>query len=838
MKEDERKKLEEMLQKTKIKKVEVKDELSKSFMAYAMAVNVSRAIPDVRDGLKPVHRRILFSMGELNNFADKPYKKCARIVGEVMGKFHPHGDSSVYDALVRLAQDFSIREPLIEGHGNFGSVDGDPPAAQRYTEARLSRISAEMLKDIDKDTVEFYPNFDDTLLQPRVLPARFPNLLVNGADGIAVGMATNIPPHNLVEVINATQALIDNPEIDIEDLMNLVPAPDFPTGGIIMGKSALKNAYRTGRGGILLRGKAEIEEVNGRYRIIITELPYQVNKAKFIIQMADYVKNKKIEGISDIKEESDREGMRVIVDVKKDANAQVVLNLLYKHTQLQMSSGIIMLALVGNEPKILNLKELLYYYLEHQKDVMTRRTKFDLNKAEERDHIVKGLVIAQANIDEVIAIIKNSDDRQDAMAKLTQKFALTEIQANAILEMKLSRLTGLEVEKLKEELETLEKLITNLKDILANPQRVLAIIREDLEEIKKNYGSPRKTQISIDYSDIDIADLIAEEDVIISLSHSGYIKRMSVNEYRSQRRGGVGIAGHKTKEEDVVVNIFTTSTHSDLLFFTNMGKVYTIKAYEVPEATRQSKGRALVNLLQLDGQEKVTTIIPLSQNEDHKYLVMATKHGLIKKTRLSEFDRIRKVGKIAINLIGDDELIGAELTSGENEILMASHKGKCIHFYEKNVRPMGRTAQGVKSMSLAKDDYVVDMTIVDPTCELITISENGYGKRSSISDYRLQSRGGKGVKAGTFNQKTGNLVNLKQVTEDDDLMLITENGIIIRTPVSEISLISRFTMGVRIMRIKDESKIVSVTKVAHEDEESVEEIITNQIEGQEDNTEI
>lgn len=832
MKEDERKKLEDILKQTKIKKVEIKDELSKSFIAYAMAVNVSRAIPDVRDGLKPVHRRILFSMGELNNFSDKPYKKCARIVGEVMGKFHPHGDSSVYDALVRLAQDFSIREPLIEGHGNFGSVDGDPPAAQRYTEARLSKISTEMLRDIDKETVDFYPNFDDTLMQPRVLPAKFPNLLVNGADGIAVGMATNIPPHNLVEVINATQALIDNPDIDIEDLMEIIPAPDFPTGGIILGKSALKNAYRTGRGGLLVRGKAEIEEHNGRNRIVITELPYQVNKARFIIQMAEYVKDKKIEGISDIREESDREGMRVIVEVKKDANAQVVLNMLYKHTQLQVSGGIIMLALVGNEPKVLNLKEMLFYYLEHQKDVVTRKTKYELRKAEEREHIVHGLVIAQANIDEVIAIIKGSDDRQDALAKLVEKFELTEIQANAILEMKLSRLTGLEVEKLKAELSELEKLITDLKDILENPSRILAIIRTDLEEVKNNYGNPRRTQVSIDYSDINIADLIAREDVIVSLSHSGYIKRMSIGEYRSQRRGGVGIAGHKTKEEDVVVNIFTTSTHSDLLFFTNLGKVYTIKAYEVPEATRQSKGRALINLLQLDGQEKVTTIIPLGEEENMKYLVMATKHGLIKKTRLSEFDRIRKVGKIAVSLIDDDELIGVALTSGEDEILMASHNGKCIRFDEKNVRPMGRTARGVKSMTLSKGDYVVDMTIVDPSCELITISENGYGKRSSISDYRKQTRGGKGVKAGTFNEKTGKLVNLKQVTQDDDLMLITETGIIIRTPVSDISLISRSTMGVRIMRIKGEAKIVSVTRVDREEDDSIEEIITNQIEQQ------
>jgi DNA gyrase subunit A len=830
MKEDERKTLEEQLKKTKVKKVEVKDEMSKSFIAYAMAVNVSRAIPDVRDGLKPVHRRILFTMGELNNFADKPYKKCARIVGEVMGKYHPHGDSSVYDALVRLAQDFSINEPLIEGHGNFGSVDGDPPAAQRYTEARLSKIAAEMLKDIDKDTVDFYPNFDDTLLQPRVLPSKFPNLLVNGADGIAVGMATNIPPHNLTEVINATQALIDNPEIENEELMDIIPGPDYPTGGIIMGRSALKNAYRTGRGSVVIRGRAEIETNGSRERIIITEIPYQVNKSRLIMQMAEHVKTKRIEGISDIRDESDREGMRIVVELKKDANAQVVLNMLYKHTQLQVSNGIIMLALVGNQPKTLNLKELLFHYLEHQKDIIVRRTKFDLNKAQEREHIVQGLVIAVTNIDEVVAIIKASDDRQDALVQLMQKFELSEKQANAILEMKLARLTGLEVEKLKQELAQLEVLIADLQDILAKPERVMAIIRDELEQIKLNYGKPRKTEISIDYGAIDIADLIAKEDVVVSISHFGYIKRMSVAEYKSQKRGGVGIAAHKTKEEDFVENIFTTSTHDDLLFFTNKGKVYTIKAYEVPEVSRQSKGRAMVNLIQIDAGEKVTTIIPIQAENNAQNLVMATKKGLIKKTLLSEFESIRKVGKIAITLTEDDELIGVALSTGEDEILIASHNGKCIRFKEKDVRPMGRNAMGVKSISLAKNDYVVDMTIVDPTCQLITISENGYGKRTSIDDYRIQTRGGKGVKAGTFNQKTGKLVSLKQVSENEDLMVISSNGVIIRTPVSDISLISRSTMGVRIMKLKDDATIVAVAKAEREQEESIEEIITSQIE--------
>ncbi|MGI5842099.1 MAG: DNA gyrase subunit A [Christensenellales bacterium] len=834
MKQDDKQVLQDKLNKTIIKTVEVKDEMSRSFISYAMAVNVSRAIPDVRDGLKPVHRRILYSMGELNNFNDKPYKKCARIVGEVMGKYHPHGDSSVYDALVRLAQDFSINEPLIEGHGNFGSVDGDPPAAQRYTEARLSRIASEMLRDIDKDTVDKYPNFDDTLMQPRVLPSKFPNLLVNGADGIAVGMATNIPPHNLVEVINATQALIANPEIEIEDLIDIVPAPDYPTGGIIMGRAALKNSYRTGRGGVVVRGRAEIEEHNGRQRIIITELPYQVNKARFIVQMADYVKSKRIEGISDIREESDREGMRVIVEIKKDANAQVVLNLLYKYTQLQVSGGITMLALVHGEPKVLNLKEVLYYYLEHQKDVITRRTKFDLNKAEEREHIVKGLVIAQANIDEVIAIIKQSDDKQDAQSALMEKFLLTEIQANAILEMKLARLTGLEVGKLKEELTSLKITIADLKDILASPARVLQIINDELEEIKNKYGSPRKTEISIDYGDIDIADLIEKEDVVVSVSHFGYIKRMSTSEYRAQKRGGVGVSAHKTKEEDFVENIFSTSTHDDLLFFTNKGKVYTIKAYEIPEASRQSKGRAMVNLIQVDQDEKVTTIIPLKNAEEKKYLLMVTKDGLIKKTKLTEFDSIRKVGKIAITLVDGDELISVKLSTGEDEILLASHFGKCIRFSEKDVRATGRNSMGVKSMSIAKNDFIVDATIIDQDSQVITITQNGYGKRSKVSDYRLQSRGGKGIKAGNITEKTGKVVCLKQVNEDQDLMIISDNGVIIRTPVSDISSFARSAMGVKIMRLRDEAKIVSVAKVEKE-EESIEEIITSQIEEKENN---
>lgn len=822
---EEKKSLAEMLQNTKIEKVDAVGELKRSFISYAMAVNVSRAIPDVRDGLKPVHRRILYAMGELNNFYDKPFKKCARIVGEVMGKYHPHGDSSVYDAMVRLAQDFSIRCPLIDGHGNFGSVDGDPPAAMRYTEARLSKIASLMLEDIDKETVPFYPNFDETLMQPTVLPAKFPNLLVNGADGIAVGMATNIPPHNLGEVISGVQALIDNPDIDIDELIRIIPAPDFPTGGIIMGRAAIKHAYRTGRGGIVLRGRAEIEEApNGRQRIVITELPYQVNKAKFIIQVADMVKNKRIEGISDIKEESDRQGMRVVIDIKKDANAQVVLNMLYKHTQLQQGSGIIMLALVDGTPKILNLKEVLECYLAHQIDVLERKTRFDLGKAKEREHIVKGLVTALANIDEVIAIIKASDDKQDAMKKLTENFELDEIQAGAILEMKLSRLTSLEVEKLNEELRELELRIADLEDILARPERVKKIIRDNLEQIKTDYNQPRRTEISMDMGGIDIADLIEKEEVVISMTHLGYVKRMSSSEYHAQKRGGVGITAHKTKDEDYVEQMFITSSHDDLLFFTTKGKVYAIKAYEVPEAQRTAKGRSIVNLIALDADEKVTTIIP--RGEDAKgNLIMATKNGLIKKTDLSEFERINKNGKIAITLLEGDSLIGTEMSSGEDEILIASREGKCIRFNESDVRATGRGSQGVKSMTLSKDDEIIDMTIVRAGSQIVTITENGYGKRSSVDEYRLQGRGGMGIKAGAFNEKTGKLVALKQTSGEEDILMIADSGVIIRTPVDSISTFGRVSQGVKVMKLKGDAKIVSVA-LAEKEEEAAEDAET------------
>ncbi|MCH5164495.1 MAG: DNA gyrase subunit A, partial [Clostridiales bacterium] len=794
-----------------------------SFIAYAMAVNVSRAIPDVRDGLKPVHRRILYAMGELNLFSDKPYRKCARIVGDVLGKFHPHGDSAVYGALVRLAQDFSIRHPLVDGHGNFGSVDGDPPAAQRYTEARLSKIAGEMLRDIDKETVDWYPNFDDTMMQPTVLPSRFPNLLVNGSDGIAVGMATNIPPHNLGEVINGVVALIDNPEITSEELMEYVPAPDYPTGGLLMGRSGLKRAYLTGKGNFIARAKTDIEEFqsNGqtRYRIVVTELPYQVNKAELIKRIADLVKDKRIEGISDVKEESDRFGMRVVVDIKRDAQPQVVLNTLFKLTDLQVTGGITFLALVNGEPKILNLKEMLYYYLEHQKEVIVRRTRFDLERAQKRAHIVEGLVIAQNNIDRVVEIIKQSKDKVEASEKLKEEFLLSDEQTNAILEMKLGRLTALEVDSLRRELAELHLKIEDLQDILAKPQRVLDIIKTELIEIKDAYDTPRRTELCPIFDEIDMEDLIDKEDVVVSMTHSGYIKRLPVDEYKSQRRGGKGITAHKPKEDDFVENMFIANTHERLLMFSNFGKVYAIKTYEVPEAERTSRGRAIVNLLQLSEGEKINAVIPV-KGEDGGYLMMATKFGLVKKTSTEEFDSIRKGGKIAISLLENDELISVQYTRGEDEILLAASSGKCIRFNESDVRAMSRDTQGVRSIKLDEDDFVVDMIVLDPTKKILTVSAHGYGKRSEIEDYRLQSRAGKGIKAGKFSDVTGRLVNLKQVGENDDIMIISDTGIIIRMYSQEVSLLGRDTQGVRMMRLKEGGNVVCVAVVQHQDEEA------------------
>lgn len=808
---------------TKMLDVEVDNELKRSFIAYAMAVNKSRAIPDVRDGLKPVHRRILFSMHEMGLYNDKSYRKCARIVGDTLGKYHPHGDRSVYDALVRLAQDFTINFPLVDGHGNFGSVDGDPAAAMRYTEARLSKLAAEMLKDLDKETVDFIPNFDGNESEPTVLPSRFPNLLVNGSDGIAVGMATNIPPHNLAEVIDGTVAMIDNPDITVDELMEYIPAPDFPTGGIIMGRSGIRNAYRTGQGKIVIRSKCEIEDYgtggNARQRIVVTEIPYQVNKAMLIKTIADMVKDKRLEGISDIREESDRDGMRIVIECKKDANAQVVLNTLYKRTNLQVSDGIIMLALVenGTEPKTLNLRDILYYYLEHQKDVITRRTRYDLNKTEERAHIVAGLVLALANIDEVIKIIKESADKFVAIAKLTETFELDEKQANAILEMRLQRLTSLEVEKLREELAALEATIADLKDILAHESRVMAIIRSDLIDIKNRYPSPRRTEISVDYGSIEEADLIDREDVVISLTHTGYIKRLPVSEYKAQNRGGMGITGHKPKEEDYVEKMFISSTHDDILLFSSFGKVYSVKGYEIPEANRTARGRAVVNIVRLDQGEKIQSVLPVKEGDDG-YIVIATKKGVIKKTSTKEYERIPKNGKIAIKLPEGDEVISVQLTTGENELLIASRFGKCIRFSETDVRAMGRTATGVRAMKLAGDDELVDMLVVNPEMDIFTLTSNGYGKRTSVEDYRIQSRGGKGIKAGVFNEKTGWLVNMKLVSDDNDIMIITTGGTIIRMHADSISRIGRATRGVRVMNVKD--SLVATVDVTERDDEA------------------
>ena len=824
MEEKNKKDIEEMLSGTKVVDVNVEGEIKKSFIAYAMAVNVSRAIPDVRDGLKPVHRRILYDMyNELSLTSDKPYRKCALIVGDVLGKFHPHGDSSVYDALVRLAQDFSIRCTLVDGHGNFGSVDGDPPAAYRYTEARLSKIAVEMLRDIEKKTVDFYPNFDDTREQPVVLPSRYPNLLVNGSDGIAVGMATSIPPHNLGEVIDGTIALLDNPDMDIDELIEYIPAPDYPTGALIMGRSGIKKAYKTGKGNAIIRSRTEIEEMpSGKSRIIVTEIPYQVNKAKLIESIAELVKQKRIEGISDVHEQSDRDGMRIVIEVKKDVSPQVVLNLLFKHTQMQISNPMIMLALVDGTPKMLNLKEILEAYIKHQKDVVTRRTKFDLEKAQEREHILIGLVKALANIDEVVELLKKSRDRADAVVNLTERFELSEKQANAILDMRLQRLTSLEVEKLQAELAELEKLIADLKDILANPARVVEIIKKEMGEIRDKYADKRRSEISIDYSDLDIEDLIEQEDIVVTVTHDGYIKRLAVDEYRTQRRGGVGVTALKTKEEDFVENVIATNTHVPLLFFSNKGKVYRIKGWQIPETGKNSKGRAMVNLLTLDEGEKINAYVPMPADSTG-YLTMATKGGLIKRTSVDEFIRINTNGKIAISLTEGDELIGVQLTSGEDELLMASTGGKCIRFAESDVRATGRTSQGVRSIKMDAGEEVVDMTKVKDGVEVFTLTQKGYGKRSDISEYSLQGRAGKGVKAGNLTDKTGNIVNLKLVDPaNDDIIIIADNGVTIRIHADEVSKMSRATQGVKVMRLKDESaQVVACAIVPRSEDEEV-----------------
>lgn len=805
----------------KLTPLNIEDELKKSFISYAMAVIVTRALPDVRDGLKPVHRRILYSMNEMGITPDKPYRKSARIVGDVLGKYHPHGDSSVYDAMVRLAQDFSIRYTLVEGQGNFGSVDGDGAAAMRYTEARLSKLSMEMVRDIEKETVDFYPNFDETLMQPAVMPSRFPNLLVNGSSGIAVGMATNIPPHNLGEVIDACVHYIDNPECTVDDLMQFVKGPDFPTGGVILGKRGIYDAYHEGRGRIIVRAKSEIEEMSqGRQRIVVTEIPYMVNKAKLIEKIAEMVHEKAVEGISDIRDESDREGMRIVIELKRDVNANVVLNTLYKHTQLQDTFGAIMLALVDGTPKILSLRQMIHHYLEHQEDVIRRRTQYDLNKAEARSHILEGLIIALDNIDEVIKLIRSSRTGQEAKEGLMSRFGLSERQAQAILDMRLQRLTGLERDKIEAEYAELQKMIAYYKEVLANESMVLGIIKDELTEIKRKYADERRTEISALEGEIDMLDLIAEEDMVVTLTHYGYVKRLPKATYRAQKRGGKGIVGATTREEDFVEQMYVVNTHDTLMFFTNRGRAYQLNCYQIPEAGRTARGTAIVNLLQLDAGEKVKAMLPVpAEKVAGHYLIMATKNGVIKRTELSEFTNLRKSGLIALVLREDDELIGVALTDGSYELLLGTRDGMAIRFPETDMRPIGRAAMGVKSIELNPGDAVVDMCPVFPDMKVLSITENGYGKLTEIDEYRVQSRGGKGIKAMNLTPKTGRLTCQLLADEAEDILLITDDGTIIRVPVGSISTLSRNTQGVRLMRVAEESKVVCVARAEAEEEE-------------------
>lgn len=794
--------------------IDINKEMQKSFIAYAMAVIINRALPDVRDGLKPVHRRILYSMGELNMYPDKPYRKSARLVGDVLGKYHPHGDTAVYDAMVRMAQDFSIRHQLVDGHGNFGSVDGDGAAAMRYTEARMSKITMELMRDIDKDTVDFYPNFDETLEQPSVLPARFPNLLVNGTGGIAVGMATNIPPHNLAETINATIALIDNPDITIEELIDIIPGPDFPTGGIIMGVSGIREAYKAGRGRIRVRAKAEIEKYNeDRERIVVTEIPYQVNKATLVEKIAELVHDKRLEGISDLRDESDKSGMRIVIELKRNANANVVLNHLYKHTQMQDTFGVIMLALVDGEPRVLSLKAVLEHYLEHQKEVIVRRTKFELEKAQKRAHILEGLIIALDNIDEIVNLIKKSPDAATARAALSERFGLSEVQAQAILDMRLQRLTGLERDKIEAEYKDILSKIEHFNAILSTPQMVLDIIKEDLAEIRDKYADARRTEITFDEDDIDLDALIAREDMVVTLTHYGYIKRISLETYRAQKRGGRGITAMSTREEDFAEQVFVTCTHNQLLFFTNKGKVYMKKCYQIPEAGRTAKGTAIVNMLNLDPDEKISAVFPIeSEIEKDSNLVIVTKGGVIKKTPFSEYSNIRQNGLKAVNLRDDDELISVMETDGSKNIVVGTRDGMSIIFNEENVRPMGRVSTGVRAIKLREGDEVVDACIVEKDQQILVITENGYGKRTQASEYRLQTRGGIGLKTMNITEKTGKMCGLKIVDGSEEIMLINDAGVVIRMSVDEISLIGRSTQGVRLMRVDDETKVVCVAK--------------------------
>ena len=809
-----------LLEDTKMIQHEIYDEMKKSYIDYSMSVIVGRALPDVRDGLKPVHRRILYGMSQLGVTPDKPHKKSARIVGEVMGKYHPHGDSSIYEAMVRMAQDFSIRYMLVDGHGNFGSVDGDGAAAMRYTEARMTPFALQMLRDIEKDTVDFKPNFDEEEQEPVVLPSRFPNLLVNGSNGIAVGMATSIPPHNLGEVIDATVKLIDDKDATVEDLIKIVKGPDFPTGATIMGKSGVKEAYRTGIGKVKVRSCCEIEETDrGKSQIIVTEIPYQVNKARLIEKIAELVKEKRVEGISAIRDESNRHGMRIVIELKRDANPQITLNRLYKHTQLQDSYSMIMIALVNGEPKVLNLYDILSEYLKFQKEVVTRRTEFDLKKAEARAHILEGLRIALDNIDEIIKIIRSSYN--NAKEKLMETFSLSEIQAQAILDMKLARLQGLEREKLEKEYAELMEKIAYYKSILADENLLMSVIKDELLEIRDKYADERRTRFVADESDFDDEDLVEEEKVAVTLTHLGYIKRVPADTYKTQKRGGKGITGITTRDNDFVKDLIMTSTHDYLMFFTNTGKAHKIKAYEIPEATRTARGTPAVNFLNLMQRERITAVIPVQEFSEDKYLIAVTKNGTIKKTPLSQFDTNRKTGLIAINLKDDDQLIDIKQTTGNNNVIIVTKNGKCICFNEEDVRSMGRIAGGVRAIKLEKDDEVVSMALVEPGQELLVATENGFGKRTPVEDYKIQVRGGKGLLTydKTKFKKTGPLIGAMTIDEDDEILLINSDGIIIRIKAEEISRLGRATQGVKIMRVDDDTKIVAMAKAIKEDDE-------------------
>lgn len=812
--------MDNLIEDQKLIQHEIYKEMKNSYIDYAMSVIVGRALPDVRDGLKPVHRRILYGMSGLGVTPDKPYKKSARIVGEVMGKYHPHGDISIYDAMVRLAQPFSTRYMLVDGHGNFGSVDGHGAAAMRYTEARMTPFALQMLRDIEKETVDFMPNFDEEEKEPVVLPSRIPNLLVNGSNGIAVGMATSIPPHNLAEVIDAAVKMIEDKDCTIDDLVKIIKGPDFPTGAIIMGKNNIRNAYKTGQGKVIVRSKTEIEETNrGKSQIIVTEIPYQVNKARLIEKIAELVKDKRVEGISDIRDESSsRGGMRIVIELKKDANPQIILNRLYKHTQLQESYSVIMIALVNGQPKILNLYEILDEYLKHQFDVVTRRTKYDLKKAEARAHILEGLRIALDNIDEIIRIIRSSYN--DAKEKLMERFGLSEIQAQAILDMRLARLQGLEREKIEDEYAELQKKIAYYKELLADDDKMMGVIRDELLEIKEKYKDARRTKIVVDAKEIDEEDLIQEKQVVVTLTHLGYLKRIPADTYKTQRRGGKGITGLTTRENDFVKNLIMTSTHDYLMFFTNTGKAHKIKAYEIPEATRTAKGTPAVNFLNLMQRERITAVIPIQDFSEDKYLMAVTKNGTIKKTALSSFDTSRKTGLLAINLKEGDQLVDIKETTGTDNVIIVTKHGKCICFSEDDVRPMGRIAGGVRAIKLEGDDEVVSMELVQPHQELLVVTTNGYGKRTPVDEYKIQVRGGKGLLTydKTKFKKTGELVGAMVVNEDDEILLINSEGIIIRIEAKEVSVLGRATQGVKIMKVDEDANIIALAKVIKDDE--------------------